>query len=56
MRQRERRCSERLELQDKEMESPYVCEGCEPLIIEIGDRKDGVLTITTDSEVSNETI
>lgn len=29
MKDREYRCSECLELQDKEMESPYVCEGCE---------------------------
>lgn len=29
MKDREKRCSECLELQDKEMESPYVCEGCE---------------------------
>lgn len=29
MRQREKRGSECLGLQDKEMESPYVCEGCE---------------------------
>lgn len=26
---REHRCSECLQLQDKEMEYPYVCEGCE---------------------------
>ena len=29
MKDREYRCSECLELQPKEMESPYVCEGCE---------------------------
>ena len=29
MRDREKRCSECLQLQDKEMESPYVCEECE---------------------------
>lgn len=30
---REHRCSECLELQDKEMESPYVCVKCESAII-----------------------
>lgn len=29
MKDREHRCSECLQLQDKEVESPYVCEGCE---------------------------
>lgn len=43
MRDREKRCSECLQLQDKEMESPYVCEECEGKLVSIYKSPEGLL-------------
>lgn len=45
MKDREYRCSECLQLQKEEMESPYVCEGCEGKPRYVVDERNGCIAI-----------